>query len=84
MNWITTNIRFPEDLYMELKMEAAASRKSVAALVRERVSVKKNMIPKKTKAETLLKEMDKFAKRMAKKNKGIDFTQGLIKMRYEL
>lgn len=37
MNWITTNIRFPEDIYMELKIEAAKRRISLAAVVRERV-----------------------------------------------
>ena len=41
MNWITTNIRFPEDLYMELKMEAARRRKSVASVVREKLAKKK-------------------------------------------
>ena len=41
MNWITTNIRFPEEEYMELKMEAAKKRKSVAAIIRERVLPKK-------------------------------------------
>jgi len=82
MNWITTNIRFPEDLYMELKMEAAASRKSVAELVRERVTKKTTTI-KKTDVDKFLKRADKIAKEISRQNKGINFTKGLIEMRYE-
>lgn len=81
MNWITTNIRFPEELYMELKMEAAVQRKSFAELVRERVAVKKDL--KKESVEIFMGKMDKFARKMAKKYKGKDFSKGLIEMRYE-
>lgn len=42
MNWITTNLRLPEDLYMELKLKAARERKSVAAVIRERLTDKKS------------------------------------------
>lgn len=38
MNWISTNIRFRENEYMELKMEVALRRISLAALIRERIS----------------------------------------------
>ena len=41
MNWITTNIRLPEDLYMDLKIKAATERKSVAAVIREKLVDKK-------------------------------------------
>lgn len=81
MNWITTNIRFPEDLYMELKMEAARRRKSVAALVREKISKKK--VEKKKNVKAIMKEMDKLAKETARQNPGINFTEKLIEMRYE-
>jgi len=81
MNWITTNIRFPEDVYMELKLEAARQRRSVADIVRERVT-KKNT-PGKKSLNRLMKELDRLATETARQNKGIDFTKGLIEMRYE-
>lgn len=37
MNFITTNIRIPEEVYMEIKLEAAKRRKSFAFIVRERI-----------------------------------------------
>lgn len=41
MNWITTNLRLPEDLYMDLKLKAARERKSVASVIREKLGDKK-------------------------------------------
>ena len=81
MNWITTNIRLPEDLYMELKMQAAHERKSVAAVVRDRLAPQKKS--QKASATQIMKKLDKLAKEVAKQNKGINFTQGIIDMRYE-
>lgn len=81
MNWITTNIRFHEDQYMELKMEAARKRKSIAALVREKVGKKK--VRKKKNVEAVMKELDKLAKETARQNPGLNLTEALIKMRYE-
>lgn len=81
MNWITTNIRFPEDLYMELKLEAAKTRKSIAALVRERLAKKK--ISQKKDATAMMNNLEKLARETARQNKGINFTKGIIKMRYE-
>ena len=81
MNWITTNIRFPEDLYMELKMEAAQTRKSIAELVRERVA--KKTTSQKRKVSKIMISLEKLAKETARQNKGIDFTKGIIEMRYE-
>lgn len=79
MNWVTTNIRFPEDLYMELKMEAARKRKSVAAIIREKVVKKKS----KTKVEFMMRRARKLARDNAKYMKGINLTKALIEMRYE-
>lgn len=81
MNWITTNIRFPEDVYMDLKMEAARERKSVAEVIREKVATK--MRVKKPDTEKFMREMDRFAKKMAKINKGKSLSDALIEMRYE-
>lgn len=81
MNWITTNLRLPEDLYMEFKMKAARERKSVAAVIREKLSEEKKGDEKKRK--DLLQRMEKLAQRIAKKSPGLNFTEGIIKMRYE-
>ena len=81
MNYITTNIRLPEDLYLELKLEAAQMRKSLAELVRERITAKK--VSKEEDVEIFMEKMDRFARKMAKKYKGKDFSKALIEMRYE-
>lgn len=81
MNWITTNIRFPEDVYMELKMQAARERRSVAEIVRERVVKKK--ATKKGNIEKFMIELDKVAKANAKVMKGKSLSKLLIEMRYE-
>ncbi|OGG13444.1 hypothetical protein A3D77_05115 [Candidatus Gottesmanbacteria bacterium RIFCSPHIGHO2_02_FULL_39_11] len=81
MNWVTTNIRFPEDQYMELKMEAARLRKSVSEIIRQKVSYR----PKRTAKENkkFITEMNAFAKKMAKLTKGKSISKALIEMRYE-
>lgn len=40
-NFVTTNIRLPEEDYLRLKEEAARKRTSLAAIIREKVGVKK-------------------------------------------
>lgn len=40
MRWRIVKVRFPKDLYLELKLEAAIRGISVAALVRERLGIK--------------------------------------------
>lgn len=42
MDYITTNIRLPEEDYNRLKYEAAKQRKSLAAIIREKLSNKNN------------------------------------------
>lgn len=81
MNWITTNIRFPEDVYMELKMEAARLRKSIAEVVRERVA--KRSASNKKNVKKLLRDLEKLAAENARQNPGISFSEKLIEMRYE-
>lgn len=83
MKWIATNIRFPEDMYMELKLEAAKNRKSVAEVVREKVTNKKVSAPTSAYVEAKMRELDKLATRIAKQNPGLDLTKALIEMRYE-
>ena len=38
MNYVTTNIRLPEDDYLRLKAEAAKKRTSLSAIIREKVT----------------------------------------------
>lgn len=82
MNWITTNIRLPEDLYMDLKVKAARERKSVAAVIRYKLSSSESLIKKRKNAQ-LLKKMQNLAKKIAKENKGLNLTQAVIDARYE-
>lgn len=78
MNWITTNLRLPEDLYMDLKLKAAKERKSVAAVIREKL-----LDTKQKDQIDLLKRMKELGEKIAKENKGLNLTKGLIEMRYE-
>ncbi|MEK7577832.1 MAG: hypothetical protein AAB492_04435 [Patescibacteria group bacterium] len=78
MNWITTNIRIPEDVYMDIKMIAAQQRKSVAEIIRERLTK-----DQKQTAEDVLESVDKIGKKIAQKYKNINLTKALIDMRYE-
>ena len=80
MNWITTNIRLPEEDYIELKTEALKQRKSVAALVRERIFKKTKS---KNQTQRLLAAFERVAKANAKKMKGQSLSKLVIKMRYE-
>lgn len=41
-NFVTTNIRISEEDYLRLKEEAARKRKSLSAIIRERISDKKS------------------------------------------
>lgn len=81
MNWITTNIRLPEDLYLELKMESTKQRKSMAQIARERLAGKK-FTSKQSKSK-YWENLEKFAKVMAKSNPGAKLSRSLIEMRYE-
>lgn len=51
-NYIVTNIRLPEEDYLRLKEEAFKKRKSLSAVIRDKVSKKK--IDKKNYAKLLL------------------------------
>ena len=79
MNWITTNLRIPEELYMELKMEAAQERKSVAAIIRKRLSSERRKLEK----GELLRRLDNFGNKMAKQHPGLDLSKVVIDSRYE-
>ena len=86
MNWIATNIRFPEDQYMRLKQKAAEQRKSLAAVIREAttyvVGSFESQEERQLKAEKFIKEVEKIAKANAKYTKGFDSTKALREIRY--
>lgn len=81
MNWVTTNIRLPEDIYMDFKMQAARERKSVAEIMREKLITKQTRSKRSIKA--LMKEFDRVAKANARVMKGKSLSKLLIEMRYE-
>ena len=89
MNWIATNIRFPEDQYMELKMKAAKERKSVAAVIREAADIvvkpEKKIQRKMTEKEIkkFMRELDKLAEEISKEvPKDFDSVKALREIRY--
>jgi len=66
-------------------MKAARERKSVAAVIRERIieSPIDTVTRREKRADILLRKLKKLAALNAKESKGINFTKELIKMRYE-
>lgn len=87
MNWIATNIRFPEDQYMKLKIKAAKERRSVAAVIREaaekvvKPAVKEEA--KSSRTDAFMKEIERIAKENAKYTKGFDSVKALREIRYQ-
>ena len=86
MNWISTNIRFPEDQYRKLKIKALKERKSLAKVVREATSkVISEEKPRKRirDVKKFMKELEKLAIANSKEvGKDFDFTKALREMRY--
>lgn len=82
-NFVTTNIRLPEEDYLSLKEEAAKKRTSLAAVIREKVAKKK--VSKGDRIKMLLnlrtdwftdkdyQEYKKIRKDMEKRLKKINF-----------
>jgi hypothetical protein len=58
-NYVTTNIRLPEEDYLRLKNEAAKKRKSLASVIREKIGVRNqaakspSLIMKKIRAHAI-------------------------------
>ena len=82
MNYVTTNIRIPEEDYLRLKIEAANKRKSLSAIVREKIGMRDQM-PSKTEVEKLMAETRKLAARNAKVLKGWESLKALREIREE-
>lgn len=82
MNYVTTNIRLPEENYLKLKEEAFKKKKSLAAVIREKINVNENKWSN-TEIERFFSERDKLAKKLSKKLKGFDVVKALREMREE-
>lgn len=79
MNYVTTNIRLPEENYLKLKEEAARKRKSLAAVVREKLGVKK--VRSASEVEEFMKELNETARILGKKLKNFDSVKAIREMR---
>ena len=81
MNYVTTNIRIPEEDYLRLKADAAKGRKSFSAVIREKIKRKES---KKISPEALMKRIRKHAAENARYlPKGFDSVKALREIRYE-
>lgn len=69
MNYVTTNIRLPEKDYLRLKSEAAKRRKSLAAIIREKVGADQSP-HSDDEIKKIIEELDVRAKSNGKKLKG--------------
>ena len=86
MNWVATNIRFPEDQYMKLKIKAARQRRSVAALIREATEeiIKEEPKRKKINVKKFMKELEEIAKENSRQaGKDFDSVKALREIRNE-
>lgn len=79
MNYITTNIRLPEESYLKLKEEAARKRKSLAAVVREKLGVKK--VRSAAEIEEFMRGLNETARTLGKKLKKFDSVKAIREMR---
>ncbi len=80
MNYVTTNIRIPEEDYLRLKGEAAKKRRSFAAVVRAKLQVK-SKIRSATEVKRIMAETEKLARENAKYLKGVDGVRIIREMR---
>jgi|GEM_PF-1098921 len=81
-HFVTTNMRFPEDLYMALKTEALNKRMSFTSLVHQKLANNKKKTTQ-SRVSKIIADMKKLAQENAKYMKGINLTQAVIDMRYE-
>jgi len=81
VNYVTTNIRISEEDYLRLKAEAAQKRRSLSAVIREKIRDKEKGMSRK-EAEKLLAETRRIARRNAKYLKGWDSVKALREIRY--
>jgi len=78
MNYMTTNIRIPEEDYLRLKNEAAKKRMTLAAVIREKLGQLEN---NDKRVETLLAQTKSLAKRNVHAFKGLNGVSIIRQMR---
>ncbi len=75
-------MRFPADLYTQLKIEAARSKRSVTSLVHEKLSQQN----KEQNTLDLIREtrkLDQLAEEFSQHTRGIKLSEKVVEMRYE-
>lgn len=82
MNYVTTNIRIPEEDYLRLKQVAAKKRKSFSAIVRAKLQVKPK-IRSAAEIKKIMAETEKLARENARYLKGWDSLKALREIRRE-
>jgi histone H3/H4 len=82
MNYVTTNIRLPEEEYLRLKAEAAKKRTSLASVIREKLGSDEKKLSAHAVRKTL-QRLDALARQNTAYFKEIDGTSILREMRYE-
>ncbi len=80
MNYVTTNIRIPEEDYLRLKTEAVNKRTSLAGIIREKIQMKK---VKNVSPGVLMARIRKHAAENAEYLKGFDSLKALREIRDE-
>lgn len=81
INYVTTNIRIPEDDYLRLKAEAAKRRKSFASVVREKIG-SKGKTRSNAEVAKFMADLSKLGSENAKYTKGFDSVKALREIRY--
>lgn len=79
MNYVTTNIRLPEESYLKLKEEAFKKRKSLAVIIREKLGV--TNLRSNSEIELFMDELNSTAKKLGEKLKGFDSVKAIREMR---
>ncbi|MBI2029577.1 hypothetical protein HYT02_04130 [Candidatus Gottesmanbacteria bacterium] len=77
-NYITTNIRLPEEDYLRLKEEAFRTSKSLSAVIRQKISTNKS--PSKP-ADQIIIQIRDHANQYASSMKKVDIVKTLREMR---
>lgn len=79
MNYVTTNIRLPEEDYLALKAEASRERKSFAHIVRSKLKPRSKFSD--SEVVDLMKEIRKIGEVNSKYLKGVDGVRVIREMR---
>jgi len=80
-NYVTTNIRIPEEDYIRLKEEAAEKRQSLSAVIREKIGTENT--PNAEVVKKFMEGLEKIAGHNAKKLKHWDSLKALRQTRDE-